>query len=670
MSSRFVVPFADVGDGISPADGAKLDFFDSGTSNRKDTYSDESLTTANANPVIADADGVFGDIWMEDGDRYKVALNDKNDVQIWETDPVKAGSSSGADFDTVADMVADVGLEIGDSVRTLGYNTKGDGGANSYTIVAAGTGTNDGGKYINLSGVTGQARGDFVGELVNVIQFGATGDGATDDTSALNNATAYVGVAGGNVDVPPGIYSINATVDIPAGVNLVGQNRSALLRSDTSITRVLRFTGDDAAITGFTIDGNNNATSYIVEFQTGVNRCSFVDNEITNTGADNTTSSGGVVMVETRDATVDNNVVGNYFHDCSVGLRINKNTKNLLVKNNTFDNWGLRGIWCRGESPAPSHINIIENWFGVPLAGDIKTPIAFDKVTADIQYVMIVNNVLTGPFLAHDSTDPTSNTATSDMISLHGVRFFQVLGNILTGGGEVGITVSQGCISGLVANNIVNFIDINGISIGSASGDTTRRVAAVNNHIENVSQDLIGGTASKNLSGISFTNTHSCYADGNYIIDSQGTPTMAHGIVVEDSTNIGRGTNWMTGFSSTDWLYQGTNIFLEADHFERTETSPLFSTLTLASNSITVLGKYHRIDTEASGATDNLDTINGGVDGMEITLRTTSDARDVVLRDGVDNIYLGNTGGNLTLSDTTKTVTLLYDGILSAWLEK
>jgi hypothetical protein len=83
-------------------------------------------------------------------------------------------------FDTVALMVASTDLAAGDRVRTLGYTTIGDGGGNEYQIVAAATGTADGGEYIDLA--THQAKGLFPGGVVNDKQFGVTHDGSTDDT--------------------------------------------------------------------------------------------------------------------------------------------------------------------------------------------------------------------------------------------------------------------------------------------------------------------------------------------------------------------------------------------------------------------------------------------------------------------------------------------------------
>jgi len=89
MSSRFILPFADVGDGISPSDGAQLFFFESGTSTPQNTFSDEGAINANTNPVIANAKGVFPDIWIVGNYKVRLKTKEPNAIQIWEADPVK-----------------------------------------------------------------------------------------------------------------------------------------------------------------------------------------------------------------------------------------------------------------------------------------------------------------------------------------------------------------------------------------------------------------------------------------------------------------------------------------------------------------------------------------------------------------------------------------------------
>ena len=58
----------------------------------------------------------------------------------------------------------------------------------------------------------------------NVIDFGAAGNGITDDTDAFRNAVSYVeSLGGGTVYVPVGYYCLTDTITLPKGVGLVGE---------------------------------------------------------------------------------------------------------------------------------------------------------------------------------------------------------------------------------------------------------------------------------------------------------------------------------------------------------------------------------------------------------------------------------------------------------------
>lgn len=76
-------------------------------------------------------------------------------------------------FSNVSVMKADATLSIGQKVSTLGYYAANDGGGADYIIVDAGTGTDDGGEYHNLTGIAGQAR-MIIGKSVSVRAFGAS----------------------------------------------------------------------------------------------------------------------------------------------------------------------------------------------------------------------------------------------------------------------------------------------------------------------------------------------------------------------------------------------------------------------------------------------------------------------------------------------------------------
>lgn len=65
MAFRFVEPRTRVGDGIDNFAGATLEFFTFGTSTPKVTFSDFALTSQNTDPVVADSNGLFGDIFTD-----------------------------------------------------------------------------------------------------------------------------------------------------------------------------------------------------------------------------------------------------------------------------------------------------------------------------------------------------------------------------------------------------------------------------------------------------------------------------------------------------------------------------------------------------------------------------------------------------------------------------
>ncbi len=81
MAYRFVTPRFDVGDGIPNFAGAKLSFFDFGTSTPKTTFSDFALTSANTDPVLADPDGLFPDIFLDI--QATVTLKTSADVVVY-----------------------------------------------------------------------------------------------------------------------------------------------------------------------------------------------------------------------------------------------------------------------------------------------------------------------------------------------------------------------------------------------------------------------------------------------------------------------------------------------------------------------------------------------------------------------------------------------------------
>jgi hypothetical protein len=93
------------------------------------------------------------------------------------------------------------------------------------------------------------------------------------------------------------------------------------------------------------------------------------------------------------------------------------------------------------------------------------------------------------------------------------------------------------------------------------------------------------------------------------------------------------------------------------------------TTLTIAAGSITPTQNFHRVDTEAAAATDDLATIAVAnvTEGFRLILRTVDDARDVVVKHGAGNIY-NPQGVDITLGTNQNVIELIYDDVIDFWL--
>lgn len=120
-------------------------------------------------------------------------------------------------------------------------------------------------------GVTKKATVAQLGEMVSVKAYGATGNGSTDDTAAIQAAIDYVySSGGGTVYFPPGTYRVTSIVrnwTSPITVNLKGSGkRSSILKKfGTNATPILDLSGiasmlePYSEISDLEIDGDNVA---------------------------------------------------------------------------------------------------------------------------------------------------------------------------------------------------------------------------------------------------------------------------------------------------------------------------------------------------------------------------------------------------------------------------
>lgn len=121
MSQLFSLPLQQIFSSTPEVlNGAKLFFYESGTSTKLDTYSDEDLTSANSNPVVLDSSGRFPSLIFLQNQKYKVVIAPKTDSDpptspIWTADPV-----STTDFESVQILKTGSGAPTGVVAGTAG----------------------------------------------------------------------------------------------------------------------------------------------------------------------------------------------------------------------------------------------------------------------------------------------------------------------------------------------------------------------------------------------------------------------------------------------------------------------------------------------------------------------------------------------------------------------
>ena len=105
-----------------PLSGGKVYSYEAGTTTPKDTFTDPSEDTANANPVILDSAG-RADIWLEEGP-YKFILTDSDDAEIKTVDGF-IGNAAGA--------VVSYNISTNTNITAL-YNAARVYGTGSFTL--------------------------------------------------------------------------------------------------------------------------------------------------------------------------------------------------------------------------------------------------------------------------------------------------------------------------------------------------------------------------------------------------------------------------------------------------------------------------------------------------------------------------------------------------------
>ncbi|GID03137.1 M10 family metallopeptidase C-terminal domain-containing protein [Pseudomonas sp. 008] len=450
--------------------------------------------------------------------------------------------------------------------------------------------------------------------IFNVQNFGAKGDGITDDTAAIQRAIdAAAAAGGGQVYVPTGTYIVSGGVEpsdgclmLKSNVYLYGDGMGATTvkvadGSDTKITGVIRSAyGEqthDFGVSNLTIDGNRDNTTGKIDgwfngyipgqagYDSNVTLDSVEIKDCSGYGFDpheqtvnmvikNSVSHGngldGFVADFLSNSTFENNVA--YDNDRH-GFNIVTSTHDFTLTNNVAYNNGGNGIVVQRGSeniPSPSNITIT----GGEVYGNGAEGVLI-KMSSEVTVsgVDIHDNISAGVRIyGSNHVELIDNTLNSNSLG-------NPVPEIIIQSYNDTLGVSGKYYNGsdnTIQSNIITGSNLSTYGVAERNEDGTDRNA------------IIGNTISHTSNGATLV-----YGDGSYVSDTvpmitvQGTAgndillgsagsEIFYGVAGNDTINGGAGDDILVGGAGIDKLTGGTG----ADTFRFTTQSDSYRNAT------------------------------------------------------------------------------------------
>lgn len=222
-----------------PLAGGKIYSYQAGTTTPATTYTTSAGNIQHSNPIVLDAYGRVpggGEIWLTSTDVYKFILEDASAAVIGTYDNVP-GIASAADLAAfIADLANASNPAKGDAL--VGFRQSNSGG--------------------NLANTVNRTVHTKLQEFISVKDFGAVGDGVTNDTTAIQNALNQANKK--TVIFPSGQYLINSLEVSQQFTTIWSEGAELVLNPVGTYTHALKLTTNFLTITGkLTFEGGLNS---------------------------------------------------------------------------------------------------------------------------------------------------------------------------------------------------------------------------------------------------------------------------------------------------------------------------------------------------------------------------------------------------------------------------
>lgn len=170
-----------------PLANGTVDVYQPGTTTRRDTYSDSTLSTPNANPVELDAAG-RATIYLDPGLSYKIVVKDSGGSTIYTQDNLAGSAQAGQSMNQAGTTWT--GRVTADTTQTPSVGASVNGHTVNATLTKAGSGTHAAFFGLTIAPPTINGGGATVTLAATLVVNGAPTGGATNYALVVQGATA------------------------------------------------------------------------------------------------------------------------------------------------------------------------------------------------------------------------------------------------------------------------------------------------------------------------------------------------------------------------------------------------------------------------------------------------------------------------------------------------